>query len=209
MPLPLVSDISTLRISIPADLRPPDSRKAGEGCGCVHCFARPQSHRRHRPAVWAERHEWPVAMHLHMRVKPALPAPSLPFCLPASAFPPPPLPAILPACKHLPSACPRSPPSPCPTGRLRSAAHAAGPPSAPSQSIFLQAHFPLPLSPLIACAVLLTLRELSKRYPGGQLPLLDPVADMGIQDEQVRLAVYVSLWSVLRIDRWCTERGGR
>ncbi|PRW61094.1 superkiller viralicidic activity 2-like 2 isoform A [Chlorella sorokiniana] len=38
-------------------------------------------------------------------------------------------------------------------------------------------------------AVLLTLRELSKRYPGGQLPLLDPVADMGIQDEQVEAAM--------------------
>lgn len=34
--------------------------------------------------------------------------------------------------------------------------------------------------------MLLTLRELSKKYPGGQLPLLDPVADMGIQDEEVR-----------------------
>ena len=30
VPLPLVSDISTLRISIPADLRPPEARKAGE-----------------------------------------------------------------------------------------------------------------------------------------------------------------------------------
>jgi len=34
-------------------------------------------------------------------------------------------------------------------------------------------------------AVLLTLRTLAQRYPGGQLPLLDPLADMGIQDEQV------------------------
>ena len=33
--------------------------------------------------------------------------------------------------------------------------------------------------------MLLTLRTLAQRYPGGQLPLLDPVADMGIQDEQV------------------------
>ncbi len=30
VPLPLVSDISTLRVSIPADLRPPEARKAGE-----------------------------------------------------------------------------------------------------------------------------------------------------------------------------------
>ena len=38
---------------------------------------------------------------------------------------------------------------------------------------------------LLYPAVLLTLRTLAQRYPGGQLPLLDPVADMGIQDEQV------------------------
>ncbi|KAI7838418.1 hypothetical protein COHA_007790 [Chlorella ohadii] len=38
-------------------------------------------------------------------------------------------------------------------------------------------------------AVLLTLRTLAQRYPGGQLPLLDPVADMGIQDEQVEAAM--------------------
>lgn len=31
--LPLVTDISTLRISIPADLRPADARKAGAGWG--------------------------------------------------------------------------------------------------------------------------------------------------------------------------------
>lgn len=36
--------------------------------------------------------------------------------------------------------------------------------------------------------MLLTLRELCKKYPGGQLPLLDPVADMGVQDEAVAAA---------------------
>ncbi|EFN51423.1 hypothetical protein CHLNCDRAFT_28067, partial [Chlorella variabilis] len=38
-------------------------------------------------------------------------------------------------------------------------------------------------------AVLLTLRELSLKYAGGQLPLLDPVADMGVQDGKVAAAL--------------------
>jgi ATP-dependent RNA helicase DOB1 len=39
-------------------------------------------------------------------------------------------------------------------------------------------------------AVLLTLRELLKKYPPQHvLPLLDPVADMGIQDERVEAAL--------------------
>ena len=39
--------------------------------------------------------------------------------------------------------------------------------------------------PSLPCAVLLTLRELLKKYPQQALPMLDPVADLGIREEKV------------------------
>lgn len=111
VPLPLVTDISTLRISIPADLRPAEARKAG-----ASCFISLASETTH-PHMYLQACALHVNQQLELEFHPRLPHPH---------------------------------------ERLQ---HAS--------------------------AVLLTLRELAKRYPGAQLPLLDPIADMGIQDEKV------------------------
>lgn len=124
VPLPLLTAISTLRVSIPSDLRTPDSRRAGASSagaapGCrVKCRA----------------------AHVGGRCKRL----SSPAALPALACP----------CKS-----------------------------------HKHAHVSLPApAPVPPRAVLLTLRELVKRYPGGRLPELDPIHDAGCGGERVLAA---------------------